>query len=445
MAPTDTSSDGDDPAVPPASDGPATGIDTDTSAHAAHALDTPGQASHRHLAGLSPQVNPTGTQGSDTHTLNAHLPEGDATFAASATWDLPEDTLLTSLVTLGQSGSSSSSLCSNASVATNPASPQLVGLHRPTLAATGRLIGGSHAAHGSHSDMPAHTPISMEIDSDSCPLTSLLAGERLGEARHPGPPPQRLKEHWLGHPFRKAYQPRQFLLTTSNIGGWSTGAEQIRYWSSSDDGPDIVFLQEHRLLTEALSSASGTMRAAGYKSCWTPANYTDCDSSSCGTAILTRPSFPMHQIEGPSHPSLVGRVTAAVLQAGLKPGILCVSVYLTVQSSLSAKRTQLGALADWLNQQTLPFVLGGDFNIDYVELMQMQWAELVRGAICSPDFQTVPSGKRIDYFVMSHSLLGKYGGVTRQPRCITKPHTAVRLMLYGRSEQDYVWRRRVRD
>eukprot|EP00971_Amphidinium_carterae_P193836 3846045-Amphidinium_carterae.1 len=65
------------------------------------------------------------------------------------------------------------------------------------------------------------------------------------------------------------------------------------------------------------------MRTAGYKSCWTPANATDSAGCSCGTAILVRPSFPMHQIDGPSHPSLVGRVTAAVLQAGLKPGILC--------------------------------------------------------------------------------------------------------------------------
>eukprot|EP00971_Amphidinium_carterae_P055048 1084685-Amphidinium_carterae.2 len=47
----------------------------------------------------------------------------------------------------------------------------------------------------------------------------------------------------------------------------------------------------------------------------------------------------------------------------------------------------------------------------------MQWAELVRGAVCFP---TVPSGKRIDFFVLSHSLLGKYGGVMRQPHCITK-------------------------
>eukprot|EP00971_Amphidinium_carterae_P349917 6491293-Amphidinium_carterae.2 len=127
----------------------------------------------------------------------------------------------------------------------------------------------------------------------------------------------------------------------------------------------------------------------------------------------------MHQIDGPTHPSLQGRVTAAVLQAGLKPGILCVSVYLTVQASPSAKRTQLGALADWLNQQPLPYVLAGDFNIDYLSLLQMQWAELVRGALCSPSFSTVPSGKRIDFFVLSHSLLGKFGGVTRQPRCIT--------------------------
>eukprot|EP00971_Amphidinium_carterae_P260948 5176687-Amphidinium_carterae.1 len=75
----------------------------------------------------------------------------------------------------------------------------------------------------------------------------------------------------------------------------------------------------------------------------------------------------------------------------------------------------------------------------------MQWTELVRGAICSPPFQTVPSGKRIDFFVIAHSLLGKYGGITRQPRCITKPHVAVRLLLYGRSESDFVWRRRARD
>eukprot|EP00971_Amphidinium_carterae_P038924 765084-Amphidinium_carterae.1 len=45
---------------------------------------------------------------------------------------------------------------------------------------------------------------------------------------------------------------------------------------------------------------------------------------------------------GPPAPSsLQARLTAAVLQAGLKPGILCVSVYLTVQASLVAKRTQL--------------------------------------------------------------------------------------------------------
>eukprot|EP00971_Amphidinium_carterae_P080918 1601050-Amphidinium_carterae.1 len=123
--------------------------------------------------------------------------------------------------------------------------------------------------------LPAHAPLPMEIDSDSCPLTSLLAGERMGEARHPGPNPPVLTGDWRGHSFRKAHQPRQFLYTTSNIGGWGTGCEQVKNWSSSADGPDIIFLQEHRLLSEALPPAIGAMRTAGYKSCWTPANATD--------------------------------------------------------------------------------------------------------------------------------------------------------------------------
>eukprot|EP00971_Amphidinium_carterae_P261881 5194623-Amphidinium_carterae.3 len=54
---------------------------------------------------------------------------------------------------------------------------------------------------------------------------------------------------------------------------------------------------------------------AGYKSCWTSAIATEKLGTSCGTAILTRPSFPLHQVEGPTHPSLQGRVTAAVIQA----------------------------------------------------------------------------------------------------------------------------------
>eukprot|EP00971_Amphidinium_carterae_P253794 5038288-Amphidinium_carterae.1 len=54
---------------------------------------------------------------------------------------------------------------------------------------------------------PAHAPLPMEIDSDSCPLNSLLAGERLGEARHPGPNPPGATGDWRGHAFRKAHQP----------------------------------------------------------------------------------------------------------------------------------------------------------------------------------------------------------------------------------------------
>eukprot|EP00971_Amphidinium_carterae_P197060 3911211-Amphidinium_carterae.4 len=148
----------------------------------------------------------------------------------------------------------------------------------------------------------------------------------------------------LHDPRRTFWQPRKFLYTTSNVGGWGTGCEQVKAWSADSDNPDVIFLQEHRLLLDALPAASGAMKAAGYKSCWTPAVATDKFSTSCGTGILVRPSFPLHQIDGPTHPSLQGRVTAAVLQAGLKPGILCVSIYLMVQASLAAKRTQLGAL-----------------------------------------------------------------------------------------------------
>eukprot|EP00971_Amphidinium_carterae_P098900 1956028-Amphidinium_carterae.1 len=94
-----------------------------------------------------------------------------------------------------------------------------------------------------------------EIDSDSCPLTSLLSGERIGEA--PGSSASSRGLACVTNPSSGTY--------TTNIGSWGMGRDQVAIWAGMRDGPDVCFFQEPK----PSGLASVQIRIAGpYPKCW---------------------------------------------------------------------------------------------------------------------------------------------------------------------------------
>ena len=244
---------------------------------------------------------------------------------------------------------------------------------------------------------------------------------RIGEASNPGP---------------KKRRPRKDELIFETFNGSCNPSCLDRACRTK---ATILFIQEHKCVESAeLDQASSLWLKAGWKAAMGPGLRGENDGPSSGTAVLVRRHIPVDYVQGPAGNDTFivagGRATACLVKHVVKGGFLCVSVYLEDGVGLSDSNWEvLLKVGELLARYGLPFVIGGDFNLDAQLLADSGWLRRLKAKVQRPREGTCRGSKgsysHIDYFLVSEGLdqaVLRTEVVTAEP---AKPHRPVTMAL----------------
>ncbi|CAK0841569.1 unnamed protein product, partial [Prorocentrum cordatum] len=194
--------------------------------------------------------------------------------------------------------------------------------------------------------------------------------------------------------------------------------------------------KEHHAKAEgdALAKLQNKVRAAGYHGIWEPALPGQGVGSRGGVAVLAPLRVVITKPPGlDSHVLQEGRMMAAHVHAGVKGGFVMLSCYFIVDVKLSPENLamlyKLYQYVRSLEAMGVPWIVGGDFNMEVGELGPLSWLQSANGVVLAPReptcLQSLP-GRTIDMFMVSCRLLPR----VRQPVVVdaeTWPHLPVTM------------------
>ena len=198
-------------------------------------------------------------------------------------------------------------------------------------------------------------------------------------------------------------------MRTYNGSCWSTAWDFLGRTASQ-----VVFLQETKLDGVNLTEAEAWCSKHGWKPFFGPCNRSRATGEpTAGVAILVRKHIGASPIEAPGlehRPGVIcnGWAFAVHLDAGMRGGIICVSVYLETGQGIGISTCnwqRLCKLGETLCHYGKPFVIGGDFNCEPSDLTNSGWTASIQGRIQSPIGGTCRSAignwSSIDYYIIS--------------------------------------------
>lgn len=222
------------------------------------------------------------------------------------------------------------------------------------------------------------------------------------------------------------------IVFTSNIGGFGSFRDCLGLYAEAS----LIFIQEHHLVEERISSAAQVLAKAGWHSFWAPARPTVGRGSSAGVAVLAKGHLDVQSLgklpstAGFENASLVEhRIARALWRHRLFGDIVLYSIYLVV--GLGAKgenATIMEALWDDTESHGLPFLIGGDFNMSPEALQPLlgQSAVVVHGG---PSTRGPFGGACLDYFLASCEVAALTQGACPVEHIPTSPHQPIKLEL----------------
>ena len=98
------------------------------------------------------------------------------------------------------------------------------------------------------------------------------------------------------------------------------------------------------------------------------------------------------------------RRVLTLYHSGIVPGgALVLSVYMHTGAGLTQENWQiLSMIGQWLTSQALQLIIGGDFQVEPMQLEGSGWVRAVGGFVVAPQLATVTQSHRvIDFFVVS--------------------------------------------
>ncbi len=125
----------------------------------------------------------------------------------------------------------------------------------------------------------------------------------------------------------------------------------------------------------------------------------------------------------------------ALAHADLNGGIVIVTIYGITGGRTAAQIPLWRQLVKILTALGLPYVIGGDWQVQPSELARMKLDQVLHGTICASGLPTnVQSGNELDCFLISNELASGGWEVRRSMDCSFEPHRPLLLTLKSRRE-----------
>ncbi len=203
-------------------------------------------------------------------------------------------------------------------------------------------------------------------------------------------------------------EPFVLRVATANTTGWRPLQRFILTTNAN-----VVFAQEHRLLPDAIPSASAWARKQGWKTVWAPARPGLGGGASAGTVIMARAYMGLrHPDRGNAIVSEAHAVAAVVEPPASRP-FMGYAAYFHNGQGLSKTNLELAASigAHWEAQadSSLQLMIGADFNMEpevfaRSGLSRRVWGRLVVPPTRRGTCRTRTKAATYDFFYMSAAL-----------------------------------------
>ncbi len=191
-------------------------------------------------------------------------------------------------------------------------------------------------------------------------------------------------------------------------------------------GCDYIGVQETALHGEALAQAEGTIKQSHWSGFLDEA-YRKNAGFGGGTAVLSRHPAGVRRF-GIKHGLLKGRCSVGCTFFG--QSLTCASFYGLSGGSLGAQLPYWRELADHLLALGRPFVVMGDWQRPPSDLRSSGLCRLLDAEVCAPSCATnLTSGGKLDFFLVSRSLLAQGWHVRPLHGCSFRPHIPVVLHI----------------
>ena len=223
------------------------------------------------------------------------------------------------------------------------------------------------------------------------------------------------------------------------LGLWAVEIANGNCWDSVEaamvkrSSADILMLQETKRYSDpGIASATAQAREDGWNPIFCKAHQVGNAMGSGGGAVLTRKGTGIWPIDNSGIAGeFLHRLTLAWVDAVVRGGVNCMSIYLRSAEGMSAaNQAILEQAAAALNAFTGPWITGGDWNIPPETLADSRWLDIVGGVTFATQLPTC-NDNTYDYFVVHHSLAHAVVGVQRLENGGMNPHWASRLVLRG--------------
>ncbi len=196
-------------------------------------------------------------------------------------------------------------------------------------------------------------------------------------------------------------------------------------WGTVFKHADYLAIQELRLLGDQVEKVTAQCRGLGWEAIIDEA-YVKVKKAGGGTAVIVKGEGlrPLAAETG----AYLGRVSLAIATA--LRGAVVGSLYGITGGRVADQLGLWKHLAVRLTALGRPFVVGGDWQVDPDEPELVRLADSLEAAVCHPGAATNShSNTRIDFFLVSRSLLKGGWNASVNLGCAFAPHAAVQLEL----------------
>ncbi len=224
-------------------------------------------------------------------------------------------------------------------------------------------------------------------------------------------------------PHREGRGEAAVTFITANVTAGSTLTEELRYGTSLGDF-DCLLVQEIGGDAEKRELVAKQILQLGYSLTMEEA-YFKGGGFGGGSAIVVRGEGG---VRPQPPPGIKGRLNFGIIDVGLE--IMCASIYGVSGAGVRGQLKLWAELITRLRQAGRPFVVGGDWQVPPNELALTKLDRHLEATIIAPPSATNrASGSKIDYFLVSNSLLSHDVVAENVEGCRFSPHTPVRMEL----------------
>eukprot|EP00971_Amphidinium_carterae_P348645 6490607-Amphidinium_carterae.1 len=215
----------------------------------------------------------------------------------------------------------------------------------------------------------------------------------------------------------------------------ATSWKQVQaYREDTSEVPDVLCIQEHHRKRDSLPDASSWAQKAGLQSHFLPAEPGRLETTSKGgVALLVRKHIGMQPLQLDLDGTVLQHRLAAIhLQGVVRGGLAVFTFYGIAGAGVPGNLPLLTLLQEKLRQQTLPWIVGADWNISIAELRQLDFAGMAGGRLVASDSPTCTNGSRcIDYWLVCERLYPACRGLFVDVSAPTSPHSPVIMSMQG--------------